>query len=309
MDRRFRNAAALAAAALAATFALAWPARAQFAAQAPAAPAANAVAGAPGAAGNAAASGANAGPGAGVGPGVASPGAATPASTPVAANDPAAVRIRAAVDAWLRGRFKVDEVRRTPVPGIWEVRIGSDLMYADEQGQYVFVEGQMVEMRSNRSLTQERVEQLSSIQWKDLPLDIALKQVNGKGRRVVAVFEDPNCPHCRNTRRELNKIDDLTIYTFTYPILAADSEQKVRQAWCASDKLKAWNELVMEGKVPGNPGTCAAADKALERTMELGRKLRVQGTPTLFFANGKRIPGGLPGPALQKMVDENSRAS
>ena len=298
MDRRFRNATALAAAAVAATFALAWPARAQFAA--PTAPAANAAAPGSPASGGASAPGAG-GPTAG--------GSATTPSTPVAANDPAAVRIRTAVDAWLRGRYKVDEVRKTPVPGIWEVRIGSDLMYADEQAQYVFVEGQMVEMRTNRSLTQERVEQLSSIQWKDLPLDIALKQVNGKGRRVVAVFEDPNCPHCRNTRRELNKIDDLTIYTYTYPILTADSEQKVRQAWCASDKLKAWNDLVMEGKVPGNAGNCPAADKALERTMELGRKLRVQGTPTLFFANGKRIPGGLPGPALQKMVDENSKPS
>ena len=275
-------AASLAAAALTASVAAGWPAHAQNA------PAAGTTA--------------PAGPA-----GAAAPAAAAAGGSSAAANDPAAASVRTAVDAWLRGRYKVDEVRRTPIPGIWEVRVGTDLLYADEKGQHVFVEGQLVDMRTNRSLTQERIEQITAIKWDELPLNLALKQVNGKGQRVLAVFEDPNCVHCRNTRRELNKIDNLTIYTFTLPILAADSEKKVRQAWCAPDKVKAWNELVVEGKAPSNPGTCN--DAPVEKTMELAKKLRVQGTPTLFFANGKRIPGGVPGPQLQKLIEENSRMS
>ena len=275
-------AASFAAAALTASVAAGWPAHAQ---NAPAA-----------------------GPTVPAGPaGAAAPAATAAGGSPAAVNDPVAASVRTAVDAWLRGRYKVDEVRRTPIPGIWEVRVGTDLLYADEKGQHVFVEGQLVEMRTNRSLTQERIEQITAIKWDELPLNLALKQVNGKGQRVLAVFEDPNCVHCRNTRRELNKIDNLTIYTFTLPILAADSEKKVRQAWCAPDKVKAWNELVVEGKAPSNPGTCN--DAPVEKTMELAKKLRVQGTPTLFFANGKRIPGGVPGPQLQKLIEENSRMS
>lgn len=282
--------AASVAAALTAGIAAGWPAHAQnAAASSAAAPAAS--------------------PAATVAAPAASTAPATPVSggSPAAANDPAAALIRTAVDTWLRGRYKVDEVRRTPIPGIWEVRVGTDLLYADEKGQHVFVEGQLVDMRTNRSLTQERIEQITAIKWDELPLNLALKQVNGKGQRVLAVFEDPNCVHCRNTRRELNKIDNLTIYTFTLPILAADSEKKVRQAWCAPDKVKAWNELVVDGKAPSNPGTCN--DAPVEKTMELAKKLRVQGTPTLFFANGKRIPGGVPGPQLQKLIEENSRMS
>ena len=220
--------------------------------------------------------------------------------------DAAAAAVRAAVETWLQGRFKVDNVRRSPVPGIFEVQIGTDLIYVDDKGQHGFVEGQLIDLKSNRNLTQERIEQLTAIEFKDLPLNLAIKQVIGKGTRNLAVFEDPNCGHCRNLRRELLKLTDVTLYTFPLPILAADSEVKVRQAWCSKDRVKAWNELMLEGKVPGNPGTC---DNPIAKVTELARKLRINGTPTIFFANGKRVPGGLPGDQLQRMVAENSKPS
>lgn len=220
--------------------------------------------------------------------------------------DPAAAAIKSSVEAWLQGRFKVDNVRRSPVPGIYEVQIGTDLIYVDEKGQHGFVEGQLIDLKTSRNLTQERIDQLTAIEFKDLPLNLAIKQVIGKGTRNVAVFEDPNCGHCRNLRRELLKLTDVTIYTFTLPILTPDSETKAKQAWCAKDRVKAWNELMVEGKVPANPGTC---DTPIAKVTELARKLRINGTPTIFFANGKRVPGGLPGDQLQKMLAENSKPS
>jgi len=219
-----------------------------------------------------------------------------------AQTDPAAT-VRSAVEAWLQGRYKVEAVRKTPVAGIWEVQVGADLIYVDEKGQHGFVEGQLVELKTNRNLTQERVDEINTISFKDLPLTMAIKQVNGKGTRVLAVFEDPNCGHCRNLRRDLMNVPDVTIYTFPYPILAADSDVKSRQAWCAPDRAKAWNELMLQGKVPSNPGTC---DNPIAKVTELGRKLRVTGTPTVFFANGRRLPGGVPGARLNKLIDENS---
>lgn len=233
--------------------------------------------------------------------------AASPLSTgPVRAQgaDPAAT-VRAGVDAWLKGRYKVDEVRRTPVPGIWEVRLGNDLIYVDEKGQHGFIEGNLVDLRSNRNLTRERVDELMAINFKDLPLELAIKQVSGSGKRVMAVFEDPNCGYCKQMRRDLATIKDLTLYTFVVPILSPDSEVKAKKALCADDKGRAWNDLMISGKVPGNAGTC---DTQLERIRELAQRLGVTGTPTAFFANGKRLRGYVPGSQLEKMLDENSRS-
>ena len=212
--------------------------------------------------------------------------------------------VKASVEAWLKGKYKVEGVSKSPVSGLYEVRIGTDIIYVDEKGQHAFVEGQLIDIKANKNLTQERVDEMLKVNFDDLPLDIALKQVIGNGKRRLAVFEDPNCPHCRTTRLALNDLKDVTLYTFTYPILAADSEIKVKQALCAKDKVKAWNDLMLERKVPANDGSCVTA---LPKIVELGRKLRVTGTPTLIFANGKRIPGGVPPEQLRKLVDENSK--
>ena len=230
---------------------------------------------------------------------------ATP-QAPAAATGNAEATVRAAVEQWLQGRYKVDGVRRSAIAGIYEVQVGNDLIYVDEKGQHGFVEGQLIELKGNRNLTQERIDEINTIAFKDLPLNMAIKQVNGKGTRVVAVFEDPNCPHCRNLRRDLLNVPDLTIYTFPYPILTPDSALKSRQAWCAPDRVKAWNDLVMHNTVPSNKGAC---DNPVEKVVELGRKLNVTGTPTVFFQNGRRIPGSVPAARLIKLIEENSKAS
>lgn len=216
--------------------------------------------------------------------------------------DPA-VAIRASVERWLQGRYKVDEVAKTPLNGMYEVRLGSDLIYVDARGEYAFVEGQLVSLKDNKNLTQARIDELLRIDFrKDLPLDLAIKQVNGNGKRVLAVFEDPNCTYCKKFRRELVNVKDLTIYTFALPILAPDSETKSRQALCAKDQVAAWNDLMISGKIPANDGKC---DVPIAKIQELGRKLRITGTPTMFFANGKRIPGGISAQQLEQLLNEN----
>jgi thiol:disulfide interchange protein DsbC len=220
-----------------------------------------------------------------------------------AADADPAPQIKAAVEMWLQGRYKVENMRRSPVAGIWEVQVNTDLIYVDEKAMHAFVEGQLIDLKTSRNLTQERVDELTAIQFKDLPLAIAIKQVNGKGTRRIAVFEDPNCGYCRSLRKDLVSVPDVTIYTFTLPILSADSELKVRQAWCASDKSKAWNDLMISGKVPDNKGACTTP---VDKITELGRKLKITGTPTIFFNNGKRVPGGIPVDRLNKLLEENS---
>lgn len=225
--------------------------------------------------------------------------------SPAGAQSGDAATVRSGVEAWLKGRFKVDEVRRTPVAGIWEVRIGTDLIYVDDKGQHAFIEGNLVELRTNRNLTRERTDELLTIDFKTLPLDLALKQVNGSGRRVVAVFEDPNCGYCKQMRRDLVNAKDVTIYTFVIPILSPDSETKAKKALCADDRMRAWNDLMLSGKVPGNAGTC---DTPLAKVRELAQKLGISATPTTFFSNGKRLQGFVPAAQFERMLEDNSKS-
>ena len=229
--------------------------------------------------------------------------AAAPAHAEAA--DPVAATIRTTVEAWLSGRYKVEDIRKTPLSGMYEVRIGTDFIYVDEQAHYAFVEGNLVDLKANRNLTRERTDEVLTISFKELPLNLAIKQVTGNGKRVMAVFEDPNCGYCKNMRRDLVKLDNATIYTFVLPILAADSDIKARKALCAPDKSKAWNDLMLSGKIPENAGSC---DTPVAKVLDLGRKLGISATPTLFFANGKRLRGYAPPAEFERMLDENSKS-
>ena len=225
--------------------------------------------------------------------------AQTPVSNAVEAT------VKQSVEAWLKGRYKVDAVARSPIAGLYEVRLGSDLIYVDEKGAYAFIEGQLIDLKNNRNITRERTEELSSIQFKDLPLQLAFKQVQGNGRRIMAVFEDPNCGYCRKLRTDLAVIKDVTIYTFVLPLLSPDSEVKSRNALCASDKAKAWNDMMLTGKSP--PAAPPSCDAPIAKLKDLGRSLGVTGTPTIFFPNGKRLTGYAPMAQFEKMLEENNK--
>ena len=225
------------------------------------------------------------------------------APAPANAQVDPSIAIRAAVEKWLQGRYPIEEISKTPLANMYEVRIGTDLIYVDARGEYAFVEGQMMDLKKNINLTQARVDEVLRIDFKkDLPFDLAIKQVNGNGKRVLAIFEDPNCGYCKKFRRDLVNVKDITVYTFPYPILAADSDVKSRKAMCAKDKVVAWNELMIAGKVPENDGSC---ETPIGKIQEVGRKLKITGTPTMFFANGKRIPGGISVEQLEAMFREN----
>jgi len=220
-----------------------------------------------------------------------------------AAPEAVTAAVRKALEPVVRGR-KVDEVRRTPVAGMYEARIGNELLYIDEKGQYLFWEGDLIDLKSQRNLTQERVEELTAIRFEDLPLDLAVKQVAGKGTRRIAVFEDPNCGFCKRLRADLMKVDDITIYTFPMAFLAADSDSKARKALCAADPVKAWNELLLQNRVPDNPGTCSTS---IEKVRDLAQKLGITGTPVVFFENGKRLSGYEPADRFNQRLASNSK--
>ena len=200
------------------------------------------------------------------------------------------------------GGVKIDAVTKTPYLGLYEVRADNEILYTDEKVGYIF-SGNIIDARSMQNLTEKRLRELARIKWDDLPLDAAVKTVHGKGSRMLAVFSDPNCPYCKRFEKDLAKVDDITVYTFLYPILSQDSHDKAQAVWCSPDKSKAWSDWMLDAKVPA-PARCATP---IEKNLALGRKYRIGGTPTLVFANGERVSGAVPLARLEKMLDENGK--
>ena len=193
----------------------------------------------------------------------------------------------------------IDEVSKTPMNGLYELRVNdSDIFYTDAEGNFL-IQGNLIDTRAKRNLTEERVEKLSAIDFDALPLKDAFIQVRGNGKRKLAVFEDPNCGYCKRFERDLQKVNDVTIHTFLIPILSADSVEKSKNIWCAKDKNKAW----LDWMVRDQPAAKASCDtSALERNLAFSKKYKITGTPTLFFADGSRVPGAIGAEQIEKTL-------
>src|SRR6478609_4955849 len=186
---------------------------------------------------------------------------------------------------------KIDEITKTPIPGIYELRIGTDLYYTDEQGNYI-IEGQLVDTKTRINLTEERIGKLTAIDFKSLPLKDAMVWKQGTGERKLVVFADPNCGYCKKFEKDLQAVKDITVYTFLYPILGGDSPEKSKQIWCAKDNTKVWRQWMIEGTaIPQAAGPCDTS--ALQRNYALGKKHRINGTPGLVFEDGTHKPGAM----------------
>jgi thiol:disulfide interchange protein DsbC len=193
---------------------------------------------------------------------------------------------------------KIDEVNKTPMAGLFEVRVGTDLYYADADGNFL-IHGSLIDAKQQRNLTEERQEKLLAVPFDSLPLKDAFTVVRGNGKRKIAIFEDPNCPYCKHFERDLQKIDNVTVYMFLYPILGPDSDDKSRNLWCAKDRTGAWLDWMLRGKVAPD-AKCDIA--AITRNVEFGRKYKVTGTPTMFLADGRRVPGAIPAQDIEKLL-------
>jgi thiol:disulfide interchange protein DsbC len=198
--------------------------------------------------------------------------------------------VKKAVEAAFPG-LPIDGVRKTPyLGGLYEIRTGNDIIYADEKVTYI-ITGNIIDAKTRKDLTEERKNKLSQINFSDLPVSLAVKQVRGNGKRVFATFEDPNCGYCKKLAKDMQAMNDVTIYTFLYPILSPDSSEKSKAIWCAADRAKAWNDWMINNTNPGSKTDCDTS--AVDKTVALGQKLNIRGTPTIFLSNGERIPGAV----------------
>lgn len=197
----------------------------------------------------------------------------------------------------------VESVKKTPYGGLYEIVLKSgELVYTDAAVTFL-IDGSVIDAKTRRNVTQARIAQLQKIDFATLPLDQAVKQVRGNGKRVIATFEDPNCGYCKRLARDLQGLKDATIYTFLYPILSPDSVEKSKNIWCAKDRAGAWNDWMTGGKVP--PAAAAGCDASIvDKNVALGHKLKVTGTPTIFTADGNRLPGAVPLAQIEQAMSQ-----
>jgi thiol:disulfide interchange protein DsbC len=232
----------------------------------------------------------------------------------VAAAAAAFAGIAAADDAAIRKNIaermpdfpKIDEIVKTPIPGIYEIRFGADIYYTDEQGNYVF-DGQLIETKSRESLTDSRVAQLTAFEFAKLPLKDAIVWKQGTGARKMVVFADPNCGYCKKLEQTLQQVKNVTVYTFLLPILGGDSQSKSRDIWCAKDSTKAWRDWMLGGSYPVRAmGACDTG--ALQRNVAMARKHKINATPALVFEDGMHMQGGLPVQEVEKRLEAGRRS-
>jgi thiol:disulfide interchange protein DsbC len=212
----------------------------------------------------------------------------------------------AAVKQLIEAKFPgaaVTNVARSPYFGLYEAQFDDRMIYTDAKVSYVLV-GAIFDADTKQNLTDARLRQLNRVAWDQLPLDLAIKKVKGNGARKLAIFSDADCPYCKRLESEMKTLDNVTIYTFLFPIaqLHPDSARKSALIWCAPDRSKAWDEWFASGKLPNNKGDCATP---IAKTVQIGQKYRISATPTLVFADGSMVPGAIP---LDQLENELKQA-
>jgi thiol:disulfide interchange protein DsbC len=206
--------------------------------------------------------------------------------------------IRKSLQSKFPGIGKIEHIVKTPYAGLYEIVIDDQLLYTDEKGQYIF-EGNVIEPKSRRNLSEERRRILFAIDFDKLPLELAVKKVKGNGKRKLAIFTDPNCTYCRRLEKELSGVTDVTLYLFMYPIFPG-SDEIVRNVLCSKNPVKAWDDWMLS-EISPEKATC---ETQTEKVKALGQKLHVNGTPNLIFGNGIQAPGLLPAEELERNLNE-----
>jgi thiol:disulfide interchange protein DsbC len=198
-------------------------------------------------------------------------------------------------------KSKIVDIRPAPLPGLYEVFTGGSLFYSNATGDYI-LDGSLIDTRTKTDLTEARVNERNAIRFDSLPFDKAIKVVKGDGSRKLAVFTDPDCPYCKRLEEEMKSVSNVTMYLFMFPLkIHPNAERHAKAIWCSDDRANTWTAWVLDKKEPADK-TCK--DDPVEANLQLGDKLNVSGTPTIYFENGSRQVGAMKAADLETKMNE-----
>ena len=199
----------------------------------------------------------------------------------------------------------IDAIKASPLPGIYEVQVGTNLLYTDAKGDYL-IDGQILDARTQRNITQERLDDINRIDFAALPFKDAVVWKSGTGARKLVIFSDPNCGYCKRLEKDLQKVKDVTVYTFIIPILGDDSKAKADNIWCVKDRIQAYRDWMLAGVAPAKAfGTCATP---AQRNLALAQKFKINGTPAMVFEDGSRLASAAPAETVEQRLTKASAA-
>ena len=195
-----------------------------------------------------------------------------------------------------------NEIQPSQFDGIYEVVMGKNVGYTDGEGRF-FLFGHVFDMQTRQDLTQQRIDELNKVKFSELPLKDAIKEVRGKGQRKLVVFSDPDCPYCKKLEQYLPRLDNVTIYTFPFPLegLHPDAPQKAKSIWCSAKRQSAWHDYLVSNKQPTANTDCA---NPIDRNIQLGQKLGINGTPTLVAEDGRVMPGAASAEQIENWLNQ-----
>ncbi len=200
----------------------------------------------------------------------------------------------------------IDAVKPSPLPGIYEVQVGTNLLYTDAKGDFV-IDGHILDTRTQRNLTQERLDDINRIDFAALPFKDAVVWKSGTGARKLVIFADPNCGYCKRLDKDLLKVKDVTIYTFIIPILGDDSKVKADNILCVKDRTQAYRDWMLNGVQPAKAfGGCASP---VQRNLALAQKYKITGTPAMFFEDGSRLASAAAAETVEQRLIKASAAA
>ena len=198
---------------------------------------------------------------------------------------------------------QVTDIRPSAVPGLYEVFSPDAVVYVDRSGEYL-LGGPLIATSTKTDLSRQALDDRDSIKFTQLPLDKAIKTVRGNGERVVAVFADPDCPYCHALEKELAGLNDITIYTFLYPLTSVhpDSLNKARAIWCAPDPSQAWHAWMILDQ--GAPAPAADCKDPIADLQSLGMRMNIASTPIVYLEDGHRVSGARSAAQLDALISK-----
>ncbi|MDO8894053.1 MAG: DsbC family protein [Nitrosomonas sp.] len=200
---------------------------------------------------------------------------------------------------------KIESVKKTNYLGLYEVVVGDEVFYTDAKADYFFF-GHVIDTKTRMSMTNERIQEIKAarrVPLDSLPLQSAIKIVKGDGKRRVAIFTDPNCPYCKQLEKELLNVTNVTIYTLLYPVLKGSMELS-KKIWCSDNQIKAWDDFMLKDVAPSSKD----CETPLDALVKSGRENKVNGTPTLIFADGSVVGGMIPATAIEEKLESASKS-